>query len=38
MKEIKLSEKTILEINEARERIKDGRYFTEEEAKNILEI
>jgi hypothetical protein len=35
-KEPKLSQKTILEIHEARERIKKGEFYTEEEAKNIL--
>jgi predicted transcriptional regulator len=31
-----LSQKTILEIKEARERIKKGDFYTEEEAKKIL--
>lgn len=35
-KEPKLSQKTILEIKEARERIKKGGFYTESEAKNIL--
>lgn len=35
-KEPKLSQKTILEIREARERIKKGEFYTEEEAKKIL--
>ena len=35
-KEPKLSQKTIQEINEARERIKKGEFYTEEEAKKIL--
>lgn len=30
-KEPKLSQKTILEINEARERIKNGEFYTQEE-------
>ena len=34
--EPKLSQKTILEIKEARERIKRGEFYTEEEAKKIL--
>lgn len=37
-KEPKLSQKTILEIKEARERIKKGEFYTEEEAKKILGI
>ena len=32
----KLSQKTILEIREARERVKKREYYTEEEAKKIL--
>ena len=32
----KLSQKTIQEIKEARERIKKGEFYTEEEAKKIL--
>lgn len=32
----KLSQKTIKEINQARERIKNGEYYTETEAKKIL--
>ena len=35
-KEPKLSQQTILEIKEARERIKKGEFYTEEEAKKIL--
>ena len=35
-KEPKLSQKTIKEIKEARERIKRGEFYTEEEAKKIL--
>ena len=35
-KEPKLSQKTILEIKEARERIKKGEFYNEEEAKKIL--
>ena len=35
-KEPKLSQKTIKEIKEARERIKKGEFYTEEEAKKIL--
>jgi len=35
-KEPKLSQKTIQEIKEARERIKRGEFYTEEEAKKIL--
>mgnify|MGYP001567248727 CR=1 FL=1 len=34
----KLSQKTILEIKEARERIKKGEFYTEEEAKKILDL
>ncbi len=34
--EPKLSQKTILEIKEARERIKKGEFYTEDEAKKIL--
>lgn len=34
--EPKLSQKTIQEIREARERIKKGEFYTEEEAKKIL--
>ena len=37
-KEPKLSQKTIQEIKEARERIKKGEFYTEEEAKKILGI
>jgi len=37
-KEPKLSQKTINEIKEARERIKKGEFYTEEEAKKILGI
>ena len=35
-KEPKLSQKTMQEIKEARERIKKGEYYTEIEAKQIL--
>ncbi len=35
-KEPKLSQQTILEIKEARERIKKGEFYTEDEAKKIL--
>ena len=35
-KEPKLSQKTIQEIKEARERIKKGEFYTEKEAKKIL--
>jgi predicted transcriptional regulator len=35
-KKPKLSQKTILEIKEARERIKKGEFYTEEDAKKIL--
>jgi len=35
-KKPELSQKTILEIKEARERIKSGEFYTEEEAKKIL--
>jgi predicted transcriptional regulator len=35
-KEPKLSQKTLLDIKEARERIKNGEFYTEEEAKKIL--
>ena len=35
-KEPRLSQKTIREIKEARERIKKGEFYTEEEAKKIL--
>ncbi|OIO39836.1 hypothetical protein COT60_01750 [Candidatus Pacearchaeota archaeon CG09_land_8_20_14_0_10_30_9] len=35
-KKPELSQKTILEIKEARERIKSGEFYTEEEAKEIL--
>lgn len=35
-KEPKLSKKTIQEIKEARERIKEGKFYTEKEAKKIL--
>ena len=37
-KEPKLSQKTIQEIKEARERIKKGEFYTEQEAKKILGI
>jgi len=35
-KEPKLSQKTILEIKAAREKIKKGEFYTEDEAKKIL--
>ncbi len=35
-KDPKLSQKSILEIKEAREKIKKGEFYTEEEAKKIL--
>jgi predicted transcriptional regulator len=35
-KKPELSQKTILEIKEARKRIKSGDFYTEEEAKKIL--
>ena len=35
-KEPKLSQKTIKEIKEARERVKKGKFYTEAEAKKIL--
>jgi len=35
-KEPRLSQKTMQEIKEARERIKKGEFYTEEEAKKIL--
>ena len=35
-KQPKLSQKTILEIKEARERVKKGEFYTEAEAKKIL--
>ena len=35
-KEPRLSQKTIKEIKEAREKIKKGEFYTEEEAKKIL--
>jgi predicted transcriptional regulator len=35
-KEPKLSQKTIAEIKEAREKIKKGEFYSEEEAKKIL--
>ena len=37
-KEPKLSQKTIQEIKEARERVKKGEFYTEEEAKKILRL
>lgn len=37
-KQPKLSQKTIQEIKEARERVKKGEFYTEEEAKKILGI
>lgn len=37
-KEPKLTQKTILEIKEARERVRKGEFYTEEEAKRILGI
>jgi len=36
--EPKISQRTIKEIKEARERIKKGEFYTEEEAKKILGI
>ena len=36
--EPKLSQKTIKEIKEARERVKKGEFYTEEEAKKILRL
>ena len=35
-KDPKLSQKTIIEIREARERIKKGDFYTEDEAKKML--
>ena len=35
-KEPQLSQRTIQEIKEAREKIKSGEFYTEEEAKKIL--
>lgn len=35
-KEPRLSQKTVLEIKEAREKVKKGEFYTEEEAKKIL--
>tara|TARA_Y100000310_G_C20479634_1_gene714065 strand:- start:47 stop:283 length:237 start_codon:yes stop_codon:yes gene_type:complete len=35
-KEPKLSQKTVQEIKEARERIRRGKFYTEEEAKKVL--
>jgi len=35
-KQPRLSQKTILEIQQAREKIKSGEFYTEEEAKKIL--
>jgi len=37
-KEPKLGQKAILKIKEARERIKKGEFYTEEEAKKILGV
>ena len=37
-KDPKLSKKTIQEIKEARERIKQGEFYTEKEAKKILGV
>jgi hypothetical protein len=37
-KDPKLSQKTILEIKEARERVKKGELYTEDEAKKILGV
>lgn len=37
-KEPKLSQRTIKEIKEAREKIKRGEFYTEEEAKKILNL
>jgi hypothetical protein len=38
VKEEKLSQKTIQEIEEARERIKIGKFYTEEEVKKLLNL
>ena len=35
-KKPKLSQKTLMEIKQARERVKKGEFYTEEEAKKIL--
>lgn len=37
-KQPKLSQKTILDIKSARDRVKNGEYYSEEEAKKILGI
>ncbi len=37
-KEPKLSQKTIKEIKDARERVKKGEFYTEEEARKILGV
>lgn len=37
-KDPKLSQKTILEIKQAREKIKKGEFYTEAEAKKILNL
>lgn len=37
-KELKLSQKTILEIKEARERIKKGEFYTQEEIEKRFEL
>jgi hypothetical protein len=37
-KEIKLNKKTIQEMDDARERIKEGELYTEKEAKNIIRL
>jgi len=37
-KEPKLSQKTVLEIEEARKRVKEGEFYTEEEMKNRLNL
>lgn len=37
-KEPKISQKTLAEIREARNRIKNGDFYTEEEAKKILNL
>ena len=37
-KELYLSRRTIKEIKEARERVKKGEFYTEDEAKKILNL
>lgn len=37
-KESKLSQRTILEIKEARKRINKGKFYAEDKAKKILDI